>query len=76
MRTSIRTMRTLLCIAAVATTALGAQHFYRYMNRRGKSRALQRRLDVWEGEGGAVPVSRKRTASQTSPRRASPAADR
>ena len=71
----MRIMRTLLSIAAVAMTALGAQHFYRYMNRRGKSRALQRRLDVWEGEGGAVPVSRKRTASQTSPRRASPAAD-
>ena len=69
-------MRYLLSIAAVAVTALGAQHFYRYMNRRGKSRTLQRRLDVWEGEGGAVPVSRKRTASQVSPRPASPRADR
>lgn len=69
-------MRILLSIAAVAATALGAHHFYRYMNRRGKSRTLQRRLDVWEGEGGSVPVSRKRTASQVSPRSASPRTDR
>jgi hypothetical protein len=69
-------MRLLVSIAAVAIAALGAQHFYRYMNRRGKSRVLQRRLDVWEGEGGAVPVSQERTASQVSPRRASPATDR
>lgn len=76
MRTSVQTMRYLLSIAAVAMTALGAQHFYRYMNRREKSRALQRRLDVWEGEGGAVPDARKRTPSQAARQRASPAADR
>jgi hypothetical protein len=69
-------MDRLLSVVAATVAALGAHHLYRYMNRRGKSRTAQRRLDVWEGEGGAIPVSRSRTAAQVAPRRASPRADR
>jgi hypothetical protein len=29
----------------------------------------KRKLEVWEGEGGAVPVKPSRTAAQVSPRR-------
>jgi hypothetical protein len=66
-------MPRLLSLAAVLAAALCAQHFYKFMKREAKARTLQRRLEVWEGEGGAVPVSRNKVASQVSP---SPRADR
>jgi hypothetical protein len=69
-------MGRLLAAASFLVAALGARHVYTFMNRHGKARSLQRRLELWEGEGGAVPVSRRRTAAQVSPLRESPHADR
>lgn len=68
-------MGRLFAAASLLVAALGARHFYSFMNRHGKALALQRRLELWEGEGGAVPVSRRRTAAQVSPRESSPHAD-
>ena len=34
-------------------------------------RLQRRKLEVWEGEGGAVPAGRRRTAQQVSPRKVS-----
>ena len=69
-------MGRLLSICAVLVAGVGAQHCYKFMKRHAKSHTLRRRLEVWEGEGGAVPVSRRRTAAQVAPRRASPGTDR
>jgi hypothetical protein len=71
-------MRHLLSILAVGMLGLGGHHFYLHMKINRKKRIAQRRLEVWEGEGGAVPVARTRTAAQIAPRkrrRASPRAD-
>jgi hypothetical protein len=71
-------MEQLLGIFAVALLGLGARHFYLHRKNKGKRPLEEKKLEVWEGEGGAVPVSRKRTAAQVSPRRsksASPRAD-
>jgi hypothetical protein len=69
-------MRALCSAAAVAGFALGVRHFRRFLNEHRKSRAQERRLQVWEGEGGAVPVARGRTAAQISPRESSAASSR
>jgi hypothetical protein len=71
-------MRQVFAAAAVAAVALGGRHFYRYLNSKRKSRLQQHKLEVWEGEGGAVPVAPDRTAAQIAPRSAasaSPGAD-
>lgn len=69
-------MDRLLCAASVVLVALGARDFARFLRRKRKAAQLQLRLALWEGEGGAVPTSPRRTAAQISPRAASPAADR
>lgn len=66
-------MRQVLAAAAVATVALGGRHFYRYLNNKRKNRFQETKLEVWEGEGGAVPVAPHRTAAQIAPRSASAA---
>jgi hypothetical protein len=71
-------MRHVITSLAVATLAIGGRHFYRYLNNKKKNRLQQRKLEVWEGEGGAVPVASHRTAAQIAPRpraSASPRAD-
>jgi hypothetical protein len=71
-------MRHVITSLAIATLAVGARHFYRYLNNKKKNRLQQHKLEVWEGEGGAVPVAPNRTAAQIAPRRdasASPLAD-
>jgi hypothetical protein len=64
---------------AFAALALGGRHLYRHLKNRKKNKLQQAKLETWEGEGGAVPVARDRTAAQIAPRRArsaSPRADR
>lgn len=71
-------MKRVITSLAVVTLALGGRHFYRYMNNKKKNRLQQTKLEVWEGEGGAVPVTPHRTAAQIAPRppaSASPRAD-
>jgi hypothetical protein len=57
---------------ALAALALGGRHIWRHFKIRSENKLQRRKLEVWEGEGGAVPLSspdgRRRTASQISPR--------
>lgn len=69
-------MRTLFFAAACAGVALGARHFRRFMTGRGKNRLLEKKIEVWEGEGGAVPIHETRTAAQVSPRSSPPLSSR
>jgi hypothetical protein len=64
-------MRTLFFLGSVAAIVCGARHFLNYLNEQRKNRLAQKRLEVWEGEGGAVPAGRRRTAQQVSPRKVS-----
>ena len=66
-------MRTLFNAAAIAGFALGARHFARFLNEHRKNRLQEKRLEVWEGEGGAVPVAPTRTAAQVRPKKPSTA---
>ena len=61
-------MQRAILTVALATLLLGGRHFYRYLNSKKKSRLQKAKLEVWEGEGGAVPVARGRTAAQIAPR--------
>jgi hypothetical protein len=61
-------MRHVITSLAVATLAIGGRHFYRYLNNKKKNRLQRHKLEVWEGEGGAVPVTPHRTAAQIAPR--------
>jgi hypothetical protein len=56
-----------LTILAAATLALGAEHFLRYLGRNGTRRVQREALHTWEGEGGAVPVTRSTTVAQVPP---------
>ncbi len=69
-------MRLLLSILAVGVLGLGGRDFYLHFKNKSKHRRAQRRLDVWEGEGGAVPVAKDRTAAQIAPRKRRPASSR
>ena len=55
--------------AQMVGVVLGGRHFLRYLNEKRKSELSERKLETWEGEGGAVPVEDSRTAQQVSPRR-------
>ena len=61
-------MRTLFLLGSVAGLVCGARHFLNYLNEHRKNRLTEKRLQVWEGEGGAVPIHKRRTAQQVSPR--------
>jgi hypothetical protein len=69
-------MKALFNVAAFAGFALGARHFARFLNEHRKNRIQEKRLEVWEGEGGAVQVEPSRTAAQISPRNAPPLSPR
>jgi hypothetical protein len=60
-------MKRVITSLAVAALALGGRHFYRYLNSKKKKRLHQVKLEVWEGEGGAVPVTPHRTTAQIAP---------
>ena len=66
-------MRTLLALAAVFGFAYGLRDLRRYLKAQRIARAQQRRLEIWEGEGGAVPVAETRTAAQVTPAKSSSA---
>jgi len=63
------TMRSILTIAALAGLACGARHFFIFLNEKRKNRLTEKKLEVWEGEGGAVPVAATRTAAQVRPKK-------
>ena len=64
-------MRSLLTLGAFAGFACGARHFLNFMNQKNKNRLQEKRLEIWEGEGGAVPVAATKTAAQVRPQKPS-----
>ncbi|HEV3010057.1 MAG TPA: hypothetical protein VGX52_13565 [Burkholderiales bacterium] len=66
-------MRSLLTLAALAGFAYGARHFFMFLNAHNKNRLQEKKLEVWEAEGGAVPVAATRTAAQVRPQKPSSA---
>lgn len=75
MRTS-RDMKTLITLGALAGFAYGVRHFLNFLKEHEKNRVQSKRLEIWEGEGGAVPVGATRTAAQVKPRKSSTASSR
>jgi hypothetical protein len=75
LRTSYN-MRTLFYLGSLAALACGARHFLNYLSQHRKNRLARGRIEVWEGEGGAIPAGKRRTAQQVSPRRVSRASPR
>jgi hypothetical protein len=72
------TMKSLLTPLALGALGFGAWHFSNYRNAKRKRSLTQQKIEVWEGEGGAVPVHKTRTAQQVSPvrrQRVSPGGD-
>lgn len=68
-------MRMLVNLTVFAGLACGLRHFFMFLKQREKNRIQEKKLEVWEGEGGAVPVGATRTAAQVrlqKPPRASP----
>ena len=68
-------MERIFTALAIGALALGGRHAYRHLKTKRKNAMPKARLEVWEGEGGAVPVSQDRTAAQVSPKPPSPRAD-
>jgi hypothetical protein len=64
-------MRSILTLAALGGLALGLRHFFIFLNEQEKNRIQEKRLEIWEGEGGAVPVAATRTAAQVRPQKPS-----
>jgi len=62
-------MRTLITLSAFAGLVVGVRHFLNFMNHKNKNVLQEKKLEVWEGEGGAVPVAKSRTAAQVKPRK-------
>lgn len=62
-------MKSILTLAAFGALVTGVRHFLNFMNLKNKNRLHEKRLEVWEGEGGAVPVAKTRTAAQVKPKK-------
>jgi len=62
-------MRTLITLSAFAGLVVGVRHFLNFMNHKNKNALQEKKLEIWEGEGGAVPVARSRTAAQVKPKK-------
>jgi len=62
-------MKSILTLGAFAGLVTGARHFLKFMNQKNKNRLQEKKLEVWEGEGGSVPVAKTRTAAQVRPRK-------
>ena len=60
-------MKTILTLSALAGLAYGGRHFLNFMKQKNKTRVQEKKLEIWEGEGGAVPVAPTRTAAQVRP---------
>jgi hypothetical protein len=61
-------MKSILTLAAIGGLVAG-RHFLNFMNQKKKNRLQDKKLEVWEGEGGAVPVAKAQTAAQVRPRK-------
>ena len=68
-------MQRIFTALAIGVLAFGGRHAYRQLKEKKKNRTPKARLEVWEGEGGAVPVAPDRTAAQVSPKTPSPRTD-
>jgi hypothetical protein len=64
-------MRTLVTLTTLAGFACGLRHFFMFLKEREKDRIQEKKLEVWEAEGGAVPVAATRTAAQVRPQKPS-----
>jgi hypothetical protein len=64
-------MRSLFSLAVIAGFGFGVRHFFIFLNEKNKNRLTEKRLEIWEGEGGAVPVAATRTAAQVRPKKPS-----
>ena len=62
-------MRTLLALSAFGGLIAGTRHFLNFLNQREKNRVQEKRLEIWETEGGAVPAERTTSAGQVKPRK-------
>ncbi|HEX6154622.1 MAG TPA: hypothetical protein VFZ54_01265 [Burkholderiales bacterium] len=62
-------MKTLITLSAFAGLYAGVRHFLNFMKQNNKNKLTQKKLEIWEGEGGAVPVAKTRTAAQVKPRK-------
>jgi hypothetical protein len=62
-------MKSILTLAAFGALVTGGRHFLNFMNHKKKNRLQEKKLEVWEGEGGAVPVAKTKTAAQVKPRK-------
>jgi hypothetical protein len=60
-------MRNLLILSALGAVVCGGRHFSKYLSEKEKRKLTKQKIEVWEGEGGAVPVHSTRTAQQISP---------
>jgi hypothetical protein len=69
-------MRSLFTLAAFGGLICGARHFLNFLSEKEKNRLARSKLEVWEGEGGAVPVAKTRTAAQVRPKKSSKASPR
>jgi hypothetical protein len=69
-------MARVLTAVAIGVLALGGRHAWRHLKYQKKNRLPGAKLEVWEGEGGSVPVARDRTAAQVSPDQSSPRTDK
>jgi hypothetical protein len=68
-------MERLFAALALGMLALGGRHCYSHMKNKKKDKLGRTKLEVWEDEGGAIPVAPDRTAAQVAPRQPSPRAD-
>ena len=62
-------MEQILLLLAAAALGLGGRHYYNRLKDKRKRGLAEKKLEVWEGEGGAVPVAPDRTAAQITPRK-------
>ena len=69
MRTSVPTMDKLFGALAIGMLGVGGRHLYLHWKNKGQRSLEEKKLEVWEGEGGAVPVAPDRTAAQVTPRK-------
>jgi hypothetical protein len=60
-------MKSILTLAAFGGLACGGRHFLNSMKQKKKNHLQEKKLEVWEGEGGAVPVAKTQTAAQVRP---------
>jgi len=60
-------MKNLLILSALGAVVCGSRHFSKYLSEKEKRKLTKQKIEVWEGEGGAVPVHATKTAQQISP---------